>query len=194
MHAGSYIIASNDNPFHINVRNILGPAGYSFLNRCTDAVGLIRSIRQSAPDFFIADNTISQRELKIIIETVEEEMLCACIITSEIRNTEVEELIRDSAVVSYVRKPISPEVLISVVEMTCLNFYRIRELNKKIRKMNDTLEARNAVDKAKRLLMKKMNISEEEAYRIIRTRSMNSRAPIKDIAEAILMVNDIKVN
>lgn len=188
---GEYIIATEDNPFHINIRNILNPSGYSFMGRCSDSGSLIRMIRQSTPDFFIADNTINQRELKTIIDTVDDEMLCSCIIASEYKSIEIEDLIQNSVVVSYCVKPIVNDVFLSVVEMTLLNFQRVKELNKKIKTMNETLATRTVVDKAKLLLMKKMKITEDAAYKIIRSRSMNTRASMKEVADAIILIEDM---
>lgn len=49
------------------------------------------------------------------------------------------------------------------------------------------LEERKVIEKAKGILAKENNISEEEAYQMLRALSMNKRARMSDIAELIIM-------
>ena len=56
----------------------------------------------------------------------------------------------------------------------------------------ENLETRKLVDRAKGILMKENNIDEDKAYRIIHKKSMDTRRPMKEIAEAILMSHDIR--
>jgi response regulator NasT len=58
--------------------------------------------------------------------------------------------------------------------------------------VQEELETRKKVEKAKGILMKGQNMGEEEAYNLIRKSSMDKRLPMKDIAEAIILTNEIK--
>lgn len=66
------------------------------------------------------------------------------------------------------------------------------ELMVQSRIIQEELESRKKVERAKGILMKVRNLSEEEAYTIIRKTSMNKRIPMKDIAEAIILSNELK--
>ena len=50
-----------------------------------------------------------------------------------------------------------------------------------------TLETRKFVDRAKGILMDTQGLSEAEAFRRIQKMSMNTRKPMKDVAEAIIL-------
>jgi len=60
--------------------------------------------------------------------------------------------------------------------------------------MQEALESRKAVEKAKGILMKEHRVSEEEAFRMIQKQSMNTRKMMKEIADAILLTHEIKNN
>lgn len=60
--------------------------------------------------------------------------------------------------------------------------------DRKVTDLEEKLEERKIIEKAKGALMKAKNISEDEAFRIIRTEAMNKRKSMKEIAEAILLV------
>jgi len=58
--------------------------------------------------------------------------------------------------------------------------------------IQEELETRKLVERAKDILMKKLNISGEEAYRRIQKRSMDTRKPMREIAEAIILASEIE--
>ena len=66
------------------------------------------------------------------------------------------------------------------------------ELIVKTKIVQEELEARKKIEKAKGILMKQNGLSEEEAYELIRKTSMNKRIAMKDVAEAIILSYEIK--
>jgi GAF domain-containing protein len=58
----------------------------------------------------------------------------------------------------------------------------------------EDLESRKLVAKAKALLMKKRGLDEPSAHRYIQKESMNRRKPMKEIAEAILLSEDLQAH
>ncbi|HOK80075.1 MAG TPA: GAF domain-containing protein [bacterium] len=65
------------------------------------------------------------------------------------------------------------------------------ELLVKSKVIQEELETRKLVERAKGILMKKENLTEEEAYRKIRKYSMDKRKTMKEIAEAIILASDL---
>jgi response regulator NasT len=55
--------------------------------------------------------------------------------------------------------------------------------------LKETLETRKFVDRAKGLLMDTQGLSEADAFRKIQKMSMNTRKPMKDVAEAIILAH-----
>ncbi|MCM8833281.1 MAG: GAF and ANTAR domain-containing protein, partial [Candidatus Omnitrophica bacterium] len=66
------------------------------------------------------------------------------------------------------------------------------ELLVKTKILEEELEARKKIEKAKGILMKEENLSEEQAYDKIRKYSMNKRISMKEVAEAIILTYEIK--
>jgi len=66
------------------------------------------------------------------------------------------------------------------------------ELMVKTRVIQEELETRKAVERAKGILMKEEGLTEIDAFRRIQKYSMDSRKPMKEVAEAIIMMHDIK--
>lgn len=66
-----------------------------------------------------------------------------------------------------------------------------KNLMEEILKARESLEERKLVERAKGILMKKENLSEEEAYKRIHKKSMNTRKSMREIAQAILLTMEI---
>jgi len=66
------------------------------------------------------------------------------------------------------------------------------ELLVKTRIVQEELEARKKIEKAKGILMEEQGLTENEAYNLIRKSSMNKRIHMKDVAEAIILSNEIR--
>lgn len=58
--------------------------------------------------------------------------------------------------------------------------------------LSGRLETRKVLDRAKGILQRDLNVSEEEAYRMLQRESMQRRRSMRDIAESIILNNDVK--
>jgi len=65
------------------------------------------------------------------------------------------------------------------------------QLMLKTREIQEELETRKIVERAKGILMRMQGLSEEEAFRRIQKKSMNMRKPMKEIAEAIILTEEL---
>jgi two-component system, response regulator PdtaR len=65
------------------------------------------------------------------------------------------------------------------------------ELLVKSRIIQEELEARKRIERAKGILMKKENLTEEQAYLKLKKYSMDRRKTMKEVAEAIILAEDI---
>jgi len=65
------------------------------------------------------------------------------------------------------------------------------ELMVKTRVIQEELETRKLVERSKEVLMRRMDLSADDAYRWIQKKSMDSRKPIRQVAEAILLSEDM---
>lgn len=66
------------------------------------------------------------------------------------------------------------------------------ELMVRSKVIQEELESRKLIERAKGLLMKDFGLQEEEAFQMIRKKSMNSRRSMREIAEAVILANELK--
>jgi len=66
------------------------------------------------------------------------------------------------------------------------------ELMVKSRVIQEELEARKRIERAKGILMREENLTEEEAYLKLQRYSMDHRKTMREVAEAIILADDMK--
>jgi AmiR/NasT family two-component response regulator len=57
--------------------------------------------------------------------------------------------------------------------------------------IQEELETRKLVERAKEVLMRRRNMTGEQAYRWMQKRSMDSRKSMRNVAEAVLLSDEI---
>ncbi|MCX7841677.1 MAG: ANTAR domain-containing protein [Clostridia bacterium] len=187
-----FIVAASGNPFQISVRNILSPVGYSFQSSCNDGTSLLRLVRSYNPDFAVVDMALQFRELRTTLETIDDEMLCACIAVGDYKDREIMSLLENSKALSFCPKPLSRDMLVHTIEMAIINFKRVYQLNLKLKEMTESYETRKAVERAKWILIERDGISEADAYERMRRKSMDTRLSMKAIADAIITAYEVR--
>jgi len=77
--------------------------------------------------------------------------------------------------------------MLAAVDLAIHQFVELHSLREEVSSLRETLETRKLIDKAKGLLIKK-GMTEAEAYRKMQKLSMDKRKTLKEVAEAILLM------
>jgi len=87
--------------------------------------------------------------------------------------------------------PTEINVLTSVANQAAIAIENT-ELIVKTKVIQEELETRKAVERAKGILMKQEFLTEEDAFRRIQKYSMDRRKPMKEVAEAIIVAHEMR--
>ncbi|MCA9981392.1 MAG: response regulator [Anaerolineales bacterium] len=86
----------------------------------------------------------------------------------------------------YLIKPVSLPEVKAAVSIAVQRFAEKQELERARQELQDKLETRRLVDRAKGKLMVQKGLNEEDAYHLLQLRARESRASLKDVALAVL--------
>jgi two-component system, response regulator PdtaR len=98
---------------------------------------------------------------------------------------------KDAGVFAYLVKPFKPSDLPPAIEVARSRYEQNAELNKEVSTLEERLESRKLIDRAKGILMDEHGLNEAEAYRRIQLQSMNLRKTMKEVAEAIILAKSV---
>mgnify|MGYP003340041878 CR=1 FL=1 len=93
---------------------------------------------------------------------------------------------RDAGVLSYLVKPFAREELVSAIEVALARFEEMVLLDETVKGLEDQLETRKAVDRAKGRLMDRHGLTEQDAFQFIQRRAMSDRSTMLDVAREVI--------
>ena len=88
---------------------------------------------------------------------------------------ELVERARDAGAMAYLVKPFSPSDLVPAIEMAVSRFTELLALEQEVAGLQDRLETRKVVDRAKAVLQGELGLSEPDAFRWIQKTAMDLR-------------------
>jgi response regulator NasT len=91
----------------------------------------------------------------------------------------------------YLVKPVSDEQIEPALRVALRNFGELRELAGEVSDLKEALEARKVVERAKGILMRRFQESEEESYRRLQKMSRDRRQSIRETAQQVLAAAEL---
>jgi two-component system, response regulator / RNA-binding antiterminator len=92
----------------------------------------------------------------------------------------------DAGVSAYIVDGLKKERIKNILDMSIMRFNAFSRLEGELEQTKSALEDRKVIDRAKGILMKMKNLSEEEAYTLMRKTAMNEKKKIAEIAQSII--------
>lgn len=92
----------------------------------------------------------------------------------------------DAGVSAYIVDGLKKERVKPILDMAVIRFNAYSRLQRELADARSALEERKVVERAKGILMKIRNLSEEEAFTLLRQTAMNEKKKISDIAQSVI--------
>jgi response regulator NasT len=186
------LIADEDMRSRASLRKMLESAGYLIVGDVSDGMSALSMIRQLRPDLALLDTRLSQLDGLAAARMLRDEDLLPVIMTTTHSTREMVMQAREAGVLGYLVKPLKADELMPIIEVT-----RVRWLEKHARKrelhvLRDKIETRRVIERAKGYLMDSQGLHEAEAFRKIQRLAMNSRRTMREVAQAILLAQQIR--
>ena len=89
---------------------------------------------------------------------------------------------------AYVVDGLSPERIAPIVETAMARFEAFQAVKDELAQTRTKLSERKLIDRAKGILMKEKNLSEDEAYRMLRKLAMDKNLPLGELAGQVVTV------
>ena len=186
------IIADDESVIRADLREMLTTLGYLVVGEAGDGQSAVNSARELKPDLVIMDIKLPQMDGIEAARILTQEKIAPVLLLTAYSQRDLVDRAREAGVVGYLVKPFHEQEIGPAIDIALARFQEFRELEKQVGDLNETLETRKIVDRAKGVLMDTQHLTEMEAFRKIQKMSMNTRKPMKEIAEAIILAQEAK--
>jgi AmiR/NasT family two-component response regulator len=188
------IIADDESIIRMDLREMLTNLGYLVIGEVGDGRSAVNLARELRPDVVIMDIKMPDMDGIDAAKVLTEERVSPVLLLTAYSQQELIERAKDSGVVGYLVKPFRESDLAPAIEVAVARFAEFRALEKEVGDLKLALETRKLVDRAKGILMDSQGMTEAEAFRKIQKMSMNTRKPMKDVAEAIILAHQASIS
>ncbi len=185
------VIADDESIIRMNLKETLVGLGYLVVGEAGDGVSVINLARELRPDLVLMDIKMPKLDGIQAAKVLTEERISPVLLLTAYSDRELVDRAREAGVVNYIVKPFREAELLPAIEIAMARYQEFLVMDREIRDLKETLETRKIVERAKGVLMDKHGLKETEAFRKIQQLSMNTRKSMKEIAQAILLADEI---
>ena len=164
----------------------LESAGIQVLGVLDDFSALVHEVVRLAPDVVIFDDPLPGEVLfrvtQAIFDTAPRPVV---VFTADVN---VDNIVRAAAagVHAYVVNGYAPHRLRPVIHVAQARFQRERALRQELLDVSSRFEERKMVDRAKGILMRARQVSDDDAFQMLRTASMHSNQRLGQVSQYII--------
>jgi len=97
----------------------------------------------------------------------------------------------DAGVSAYIVDGLKKERIKSILDLCISRFNAFSRLQNELEQTKNALEERRVIDRAKGILMRRKNLSEEDAYALMRRTAMNENKKIAEIAQSVITASEM---
>ena len=178
------LIADDEAVIRLGLRTMLEEQGYRVVGEAADGGRALDLARKLRPDLVLLDI-----KMPGVDGLQAARQLCAdrpVIILTAYADREFVDRAAEAGVLAYLVKPIRESDLRPAIETALARFREIQALRAEVGSLEDALQTRKVVERAKGLLMRRHGWSEEDAFTHIQRQARTTRRTMRAVAEEIL--------
>ena len=182
------IVIADDEPItRMDLKEFLEERGYSVLGEATDGFDAIEMCKKIKPDLVLMDIKMPLLDGLSAARILQQEQIGATIVLLiAYSEREFIDSAKEIGVSGYLVKPIDEKSIIPCIELAVARSREMQKLQKDIAKVEERLESRSIIEKAKGKIMERNGLCEQEAYDFIRKLSLTKNLSMRRVAEIIL--------
>ncbi|WP_270889483.1 ANTAR domain-containing response regulator [Pedococcus sp. 5OH_020] len=180
------LVAEDEALIRLDLAEMLTEAGYEVVGQASNGEQALELARELRPDLVIMDVKMPVMDGITAAEAIGADRLAPVVMLTAFSQTELVERARDAGVMAYIVKPFTASDLGPAIDIARHRWNEVKALESEIADLGERLETRKAVDRAKGILMKKLKLTEAEAFRWIQKTAMDRRLGMREVAEAVV--------
>jgi response regulator NasT len=161
-------------------------AGYDVIAYVPSTYDLHRQVRARQPDIVIIDMDSPDRDTLENICVVSRDEPRPVVMFAHDGNTEKIRAATLAGVSAYVVDGMSAERIRPIIDAAVARFDQFQALKRELDDIEEKLADRKVIERAKGILMKGRQLSEEEAFRALRKQAMQSNAKLAAVARQVI--------
>jgi len=180
------LVAEDEYLILMGLKSNLENLGCKVVGEATNGKELIKLALEKKPDMIIADINLPVMDGLEALRRINEKVFIPTLIVSGYDDEELIDKAKNLGVLGYLIKPIDESDLKAAIEIALSRFEEIKNLKNELEVTKETLESRKIIEKAKGIIMERLQLNEEESMKFLQKKSRNSNKKLIDVAKEII--------
>ena len=186
MDALRILIADDESLRVMSLKGQLEALGHKVVAEASNGKEAVHLAEELRPDLAILDIKMPEMDGIEAAQKISAARAIPIILLTAYSERELAERAASANVSAYLMKPISEQDLLPAIALAMSRFKEFQSLHQEVDDLRDALETRKLVERAKGILMRRLSLTEEEAFRRMQRRSQNENKRLGEIAQAII--------
>jgi response regulator NasT len=180
------VIAEDEAIIRLDLKEPLEEEGYEVVGETGRGDEAVDLVKEHEPDIAILDIKMPGLDGLSAAREIAGERRAAVLILTAFSQRDLIEKARDAGALAYLVKPFQRSELVPALEVALGRFREMRALHDQAASLEEQLDTRKVVDRAKGQLMDKHKMSEADAFGFIQKTAMHRRHTMKRVAQDII--------
>jgi AmiR/NasT family two-component response regulator len=193
MQQGQILIADDDAVTRLDLKNMLESLGHSVIGEADNGEAAVHIARNLKPDLIVLDVMMPRMNGLEAAEAIGRERLGPVMLLTAYSDVPMIEQATRAGVLAYLVKPFRQQELQPAIEIAITRYREMLALEGAVSSAQDQIEVNRIIGRAKRVLMEKHTVGDQEAYRRLTAQSLATKRSMREISEAILLAEEMAV-
>lgn len=187
------LLIEDESIFRMDMRDMLEDEGYEIIGEAGDGEKGIELAFKHKPDLIIMDIKMPRLDGLRASQIICRSLPTPILLLTAYSQREYVEKAKQSNIVGYLVKPITEASFVPAVEIALAQAKRLRQKDIQAEELRNVIQSRKEIERAKGILMQEKHLSEDEAYKWMRRRSMELNVSMEQLAQHILKQENKRV-
>lgn len=180
------LVAEDESLIRLDLIEMLREEGYEVVSEAADGSSAVRLAEEHRPDLVVMDVKMPVLDGISAAARIVEQRIAPVLILTAFSQRDLVERAREAGAMAYLVKPFTKADLMPALEMALSRHEEITQLETEVVDLNDRLETRKLVDRAKGVLQTHYGLTEPDAFRWIQKAAMDKRTSMRDVAQVVI--------
>ena len=184
------LVAEDEALIRLDLKEMLEEEGYEVVGEAGDGEQAVRLAEELNPDLVILDVKMPVLDGISAAEQIVAKRIAPVVMLTAFSQRELVERAVEAGAMAYLVKPFNKSDLLPTIEVAVSRHAQITALESEVGDLQERLETRKVVDRAKSRLQTDHGMTEPEAFRWIQKSAMDRRSSMRAVAEGVLEGTD----
>lgn len=185
------LIAEDNDLVSLTLEEQLKGLGYDVIGIARSGAEAVNLAGRLKPDLIMMDIRMPEMEGTEAAARIRDASPVPIIMLTAYADKETIKKAEAAGALAYLVKPVNENELPPAINIALARFKELQSLRSQVNELEDSLEARKLIERAKGILMQRLGLNERDAYERLRQRARDKRAKMKDIAQAIIEAEEL---